>query len=166
MISPIPSLLSLSCPQIYHQARTQSYFIPWYISIPWSRVKPRVLHSPSTAYTEYCIHCVLPHSMIDCLPLPASLSYFSRPYCTKFFTFAHWWVHQWIVSQLVSRFPPELAPPDWPPSSTHPVSLNHILQVYLQACSITVSKYISKLARSWLTSASQNSVDYSPQVYD
>jgi len=44
---------------------------------------------PSTAYTEYCIHRVLHHPKIDCLPLPASLSSLSRPCCTQFSTFPH-----------------------------------------------------------------------------
>jgi len=43
----------------------------------------------NTAYTEYCIHCVLHHPKIDCLPLPASLSSLSRPWCPQFSTFPH-----------------------------------------------------------------------------
>ena len=42
----------------------------------------RVQHTPSTAHTEYCIHRVLHHPKIDCLPLPASLSSLSGPCCT------------------------------------------------------------------------------------
>jgi len=68
MISPIPSLISLSCPQLYHHLRTQSSVIALYLSMAWSRVNTeysinRVQHTPSTAYIEHSIHWVLywPH---------------------------------------------------------------------------------------------------------
>jgi len=47
ILSPIPSHLSLSCPQLYHHLRTQRWVITHYLSMPWSRVN-----------TEYCIHWV------------------------------------------------------------------------------------------------------------
>jgi len=52
-----------------------------------------------------------------------------------------------------------------PPPSTHQISLDHGLQVYLHTRSITASKCISKLARSRPPSASPNSLDHGPQVY-
>jgi len=77
MISPISSYLSLSCAQLNHHLRTWSSVIPVYLSMQWSWVNAkycihRVLHTPSTAYTEYYIHGVLHHPNIDCLPPPAS----------------------------------------------------------------------------------------------
>jgi len=77
MISPISSDLCLSFAQLYHLLRTRSYVIPFNLSMQSSWVKAgcsihRVLHTPSTAYTEYCIHRVLHHPKIDCLLPPAS----------------------------------------------------------------------------------------------
>jgi len=102
-----------------------------------------ILHTPSTACTEYCILCVLHQPIMDCLPLPASLSSLGRPCCTQYPTFPQLGINQYIDSQLPLRLPPELLP-----SSTPPISLDHALQVYFQTRLITVSKCISKLA--WL----------------
>jgi len=107
----------------------------------------QVQYTPSIAYTEYSIHCVLQHPNINCLPLLASLSSFGRPCCTQFSTFPQLCVNQWIQSQLLSRFLPDLPPPDCPPPSPPPFSLDHGLQVHLQTCSITGSKCVSKLTR-------------------
>jgi len=141
MICPIPSHLSPSRHQLYHHLRTQRYVIPLNPSMPWSRVNTEysihwVQHTQSTAYTEYCIHCGLHHPKIDCLPLPASVSWLGRPCCTQISTFPQLWVNQWMESQLPSRLPP-----DWPPPSTPPISLDHGLPVHLQCSSITASKF-------------------------
>jgi len=69
----------LSRPHLSRHLRTSSAVIHLYLSMPWSRVNTeysihRIQHTPSTAYTEYCEHCVLHHLMIDSLPLPTSLS--------------------------------------------------------------------------------------------
>jgi len=75
---PISSHLSLSRPELYPHIRTRSYFIPLNLCMQWVWVNTeysihRVLHSPSTVHTVYCIHSVPLHPKIDCLPLPASL---------------------------------------------------------------------------------------------
>jgi len=101
-------------------------------------------HTPSTVHTEYCIHRVLHHPKIDCLPLPASLSALSGPCCTQFFTFPRLRVNQWIESQLLSHLPPDLLPPDRPLQSTPAISIDHSLSVLLQTRSITASKCISE----------------------
>jgi len=154
-ITPLPSHLSLSFPQFYHHLRTRSQVMPLYLSMPWSRVNAeysihRVPHTPSTSLSK-----------IDCLPLPASLSYLGRPCCSQFATFTQLRVNQWIESQLPSRLPPELLPLDWPPPSTPPISLDHGLQVHLQTRPITASKF----APSWHPSASPNSLDDSLQLH-
>jgi len=64
MVSPISSHLSRSRPQVYHHLRTRSYVIALNLSMPWSRVNTKnslhwIQHTPSTAYTAYCIHRVL-----------------------------------------------------------------------------------------------------------
>ena len=64
MNSPIPSHLSLSCPQFYYHLRTQSSVMPFYLSMLWSTVnteysKHRVQHTPSSAFTEYSMHWVM-----------------------------------------------------------------------------------------------------------
>ena len=153
--------------------------------MPWSRVNTeysinRVQHTPSKAYTEYCIHNILHHPKIDCLPPPASLSAFSGPCCTQFSTFPELLVNQWIESHLPLHMPPDLPPPDslppdWPPSdqsppdwlppSTCPILIDHGLQVnlwahsisasvHLQTRSITASECMSQFIRSRPPSAS------------
>jgi len=108
--------------------------------------------TPRTAYTEYCIHHVLHHPIIDCLLLPASLSTLSAIVSTQLSTFPQLQVNQWTESQHPLRLPPELPPPDWPcpdwpPPITPPISLDHGLQVHLQTCWITTCNCISNLAR-------------------
>jgi len=49
--------------------------------------------------------------------------------------------NQWIESQLPSCLPPELPPPDWPSRSTHPISLDHGLQVYPPTRSMTCYRF-------------------------
>ena len=89
--------------------------------------------TPSTAYNDYCIHCVLHHANTNCLPLPASLSSVGRPCCTEFSTFPPLRVNQWIQSQLPSRLPSRTT-----------------------ASRLTAPRYCSNLARSWPPSASLN----------
>jgi len=188
MISPISSHLFSSRPQLYHHLRTQSYVIPLYFSMLWSRVNDkysihwtqhtpstaftkysihRVLHTPSTAFTEYSIHWVLrtPHtaSSQHRLSLAPSQS-LRRPSCTQFSTFPQLQVNRWIESELLSRLPPKLRPPDWPSPSTPPISLDHGLQVHLQPRSITISECISKFTPWRPASESPNTLDYSLQV--
>jgi len=124
----------------------------------------QVQHTPSTAYTEYCIHRVLHHPNIDCLPLPASLSSLGRPCCTQFSTFPQLRVNQWIESQLPSCLPPALQPPDWPPPSTAPNSLDHGLKVHLHTRSITASQYISEFTQYRSPIASPTSLDHGLKV--
>ena len=118
--------------------------------MPWSRINTDcsihwVQHTPSTAHIEYCIHRILHHPKIDCLPLPASLSALSRPCCTQFSTFPRLRVKQWIESQLLSHLPPNLPPSDQLPPSTPRILIDHGLQVQLQTRSITASKCISEI---------------------
>jgi hypothetical protein len=103
---------------------------------------PRVQY---TLITAYIVHCIIPRWTV--LLLPVSLPSLGRPCCTQFFTLLQIWGQRWIESQLLSRLPPELLPPDWPPPSIAPISLDNSLQVHFQTCSITASKFISKLAR-------------------
>jgi hypothetical protein len=153
-----------------------------------------VQHAPSTGYIEYSIRLVLftpvlHHPMIDCLPLPASVSAFSRPCCTKFSTFSHLQVNQWIKFQLPSHMPtnlppadslpqyslhPDWLPPHWPPadqlnpdhpaSSFPPIMIGHGLQVYLPHCSIMASKCISKFIRSLPPNSSPTLLNHSLQL--
>jgi len=120
----------------------------------------QVLHTPSTASAEYCIHRVLHHPKIDFLSLPGTPSSLGRACCTQFNKFSQLGINQRIESQLPSRLIPELQPP-----STSPISLERGLQVHLQTRSITASRCISHLAPSWPPSASPNSHDHSLQVY-
>ena len=92
--------------------------------------------------------------MIDCLPLPASLSPLGRPCFTQFSTFPQLRVKQWIESPLPLRLPPKLPPADWPPPCTPPTLHDYGLQNQ----SITTSKCIPKLARSRTRSASLSSL--------
>jgi len=64
-----------------------------------------VQHTLNIAYTKYCIH-----SMIDYLPLPASLSSLEGPWCTQFCTLPPLQVNQWIESSLLSRLLSDLPP--------------------------------------------------------
>jgi len=52
-----------------------------------------------------------------------------------------------------------------PHSSTHPISLNQVLLVHIQICSIVAFKCISKLTELQLPSASPNLLDHGNQVY-
>jgi len=132
--------------------------------MPWSIVHTKysihpVQHTLSTAYTEYCLYCVLQYTKINCLPHPPSLSTLGRPCCTQFCTFAHVRVNHWIESQLPSHLHPELPPPEWLPPSSLPILLDYGLQVHLQSRSITATMAIPKLARlqprSWHTNGSK-----------
>jgi len=151
MISLISSDLSLSQPQLYQHLRTWSYVIAHNLSMPWSWVN-----------TDYSIHWVLHHPKIDSLLLPASLisHLLGRPSCTQFSTFPQWRVNQWIESE----FPPHLFPnpprPVQTPPSTPTLSIDHGLQVHLQICSGTASKWIAEFTRSRPPSASPHSLDH------
>jgi len=125
----------------------------------------RVQHTLSTAYTEYYIHRALHHPYTDCLPLPASLSSRSRPCCTQFSSFPKLQHNQWIESQLLWRLPLILPPPDWPPPSTAPISLDHGLQVHRQTRLITIFESILKFTWWWPPSVSPLSLDHNLQVY-
>jgi len=128
--------------------------------------------------------------MIDCHPLPASLSALSRPWCSQFSTFPQSWVNHWIDSQLPSDIPPNVLPPDWPPPdflrpdslpadwppsdqsppdhprpSTPPILIDHGLQVYLWTCSTSASKCISEFTWSRPPSASPISLVCGLQVH-
>ena len=125
----------------------------------------RVQHIPSTSYTECCKHCIPHHPRIHCLPLLASLWCHGRQCCIQFTTFQKLQVNQWTESQLPLHLPSELLPPDRPPPSTSPISLDHGLQVYLQTCSITAPECICNPA--WLRppSASSNLHNHGLQVF-
>jgi len=112
----------------------------------------RVQHTPSTAYTAYCI---IPRSTVTSSQPFSSLG---RPCCTQFSTFAQLRVNQWIKSPLPSHLPSELTTSRlttskyssnlarwWPPSASSNL-LKHGLQVQLQTRSIVASKCISKVA--------------------
>jgi hypothetical protein len=58
----------------------------------------RVEHVQSTALTEYCIHHILHHPEIDCLPVPASLWYRRRICCFYLSTFLQLHVNQYMES--------------------------------------------------------------------
>jgi len=136
------------------------------------------MHIPNTAYTEYCIHRVLhtlsttyteyyiiPKFTVFHSQAVSHLSSLGGPCCTKLSIFPQLQVNQWIESQLPSGLPPNPLHPDrplphWPPPSTPLISIDHGLQVHLQTCSITASKYISKLAQSRPTRISLTSRDY------
>jgi len=189
MISPISSHLSLSLPSPKNTKLSHPYLSlhAMIMSYQWVQHSPstaytkycvhQVLHTPSTAYTEYCIHRVLHHPKIDCLSLPASLSSLGGPYCTQLSTFPRLRVNQWIECLVPSHLPPDLPFPDWPPSSTPPILIDHGLQVHIPTrliiaskCIsefnlISASKCISKLARLRPPSASLSSLDHDFQVH-
>ena len=165
MICRVTSPLSPPGPQLYCHLRTWSQAIPLSLSMRWSRVNTehsihRVLYTPSTLYTGYCIYRILHHLKIDCLPLPASLPALSGPCCTQFSTFPQLRVDQWIESRLPSHMPPRLPPPDslppdWPPSDqSPPILIDHGHQVHLQTRSMTAYKCILEFTRSRPPSAS------------
>jgi len=54
------------------------------------------------------------------------------------------------------RLPLNLAPPDWLPPCTTPISLHHGLQILLQTQLIMASEFISNLAWSWAGSESRS----------
>jgi len=170
MISPISSHPSLSRPQLYHYIRTHRAVIPLYLSMPSTWVN-----------TEYSIHRVLHHTMINILPLPASLSSLGRPSCTEVSTFQWSWV--WPMNRAsapvrtVSRYTAFRSttakciskPVWWWPPSVSPNSLNHSFQVRtingLQTRSITAYKCILKFTQSQAVSASPNSLYHGLQVH-
>jgi len=132
--------------------------------MPWSWV-----------HTKYSIHQVLHHPMIDFLPLPASLSSLGGPCCTQLSTFPRSWV--WPMNRVsapgappFNRLPSTASkyssnlPGSWP-SSGSPNSLDYILQVHLQTCSITASKCISEFTWSRPPSVYPNSLDHGLQVH-
>jgi len=108
--------------------------------------------------TECSIHQVLHHSMMDCLPLPASFSYLGG--CTQLCAFQQLRTNQSIECQL-----PSCLPPDLPPPSTPSISIGHGLLVYLPTHSITASKCISEFTRSQPANASPNLLEHSLQVH-
>jgi len=114
--------------------------------MPWSWVD-----------TEYSIHQVLHHSMINCLLLPANFT--SLGGCARLSTFSQLRINQWIESQPPSRLPPDLLPP-----STSPILIDHGLQVYLPTCSPTASKCISEFTRCRPPSVSPNTLDHGLRV--
>jgi len=124
----------------------------------------RVQHTPSTAYTEDCIHWVLHLSTIHRLPIPASFASLGKPYWTQISKFPWLPGKKWIESQLLSHLPPDLPPADRPPPCTASISIDQGLQVHLQSRSITTSKFISKLAQSRPPSASPNWLYHQLQV--
>ena len=164
----------------------------------WSKVyteysRHRVQYTPSTAFTEYCIHCVLHHPKIDCLPLPASL--ISRQ--TLLYSILYICT---ITSYPINRVSAPVAPPsqtyllhidrllvflqcrlilaskvhlqtrsivafDHGLQSASPNSLDHGLQMHLHTRSITAAKFISNLARLRPPSASPNSFNQGFQLH-
>jgi len=132
----------------------------------YNRIQP----TPSTAYTEYCIHWVLhtpsAASSQDWLsPAASQLSSLGGPYWTQLTTFPRLRVNQWIASRLPSHLPPDLPPPDRPPASTPPISIHHGIQVHLQTRLITASKCIFEFTQSCTPIASPNSLDQGLQVH-
>ena len=88
----------------------------------------QVQHSPSTAYTEYCIirRLTFSHSQ------PVShLSSLGGPCCPQFSTIWQLWISKWIQSQLPSCLHSDVPPPDRPPPSTPPNSIDYGLDVHL-----------------------------------
>ena len=126
MISPISSDLSLSCAQLYHHLRTRSNVIPLYLSVPWSSLN-----------TEYSVHQVQHHPMIDSLPRPASFPSLGGWGCTKLSTLPQSRVNKSIGSQQPLRLTPHR--PLW---STPPKSLDHSLLVHLQTRSISLAVHL------------------------
>jgi len=124
----------------------------------------RVQHSPSAAYIEYCIHCILHRPNMDCLPLPASLSSLGRTCCTQVCTFPQLWVNKSVESQLPSHLTPELPTPVWPPPSPPPILQDCGLQVHLQTRSMPASKCTSKLTLSQPPRVFPNLHNYGLQV--
>ena len=110
--------------------------------MPWSKV-----------HTEYSIHWVRRHPMMDCHPLAASLTCLRRPCCPQFSTSPQLRGNLWIESHLLSRLPPEPRPQHWPSPSLPAISFDHGLQV----CTIMASKCMSKLAPWQSRSASLSS---------
>jgi len=158
MISPISSHFSLSCPQLYHHLRTHSWVIPRYFSMPWSWVN-----------TEYSVHQLLHHPMVNILPLPASVS--SLGGCTQLSTFPPLRIHKWIVSAPIEHPSPSTASRyfsnvdwSWPPSVS-PNTLNYGFQVHRWVHSISASKCIANPARSWPQGASLSSLDLGLQMH-
>ena len=98
--------------------------------------------TPSTAYTEYYIHCVLASSHDRLSPAP-SQSLISRQ--TMLYSILY-------ISTITSYTMNRVSAPVAPPSRT-------------TASRLTAPKYYCNLARSWPPSASPNSLDHSLQVY-
>jgi len=147
MISPIPSHLSLSCPQLNCHLRTRSEVIALYLSMPWWWVNTEyrihwVQHTPSTPYSAYCI-------------IPRSTVSHSQP------------VSQLLADHVVldSLHSDNSECTNESSLSSRRASLpNYHLQidrllVLPQSLSIMASKCISKLAQSQPPSVSLNSHD-------
>jgi len=155
---PISSHLSLSHPQLYHHLRTPRYVIPRYLSMPWSWVNIEysihwVLHIPSTAYTEYCIHRGLQYPKINCLLLLGS-SHLSA---------------NLVVLNCLHSNNYNLTNKSSPISChasllLYPLQINH-LQVLLQSQSIMASKLIPQLTQWWPQHESLSLLNHGLHVY-
>jgi hypothetical protein len=133
---------------------------------------------------------MLHHPKNHCLPLPASLSAHNRPCCTTFSSFQQLQLNQWLECQLPSHMPADLPPPDslpsdslppdWlppdrPPSdqlpqdqlppNTHPIMIDHALQVYLLTRLIFTAKIISESMQFRHSSALPNTLNHCRQVH-
>jgi len=142
-----------------------------------------VQHTPSTAYTKYRIQWVQHPAKIVCLPFILIIT--SWPLNTASDTSMTPYTidcHQPVLHENPMAMSPCHIPTvgsyltdDWslsswhamhqPHSSTHPISLNQVLLVHIQTCSIVAFKCISKLTELQLPSASPNLLDHGNQVY-
>jgi len=133
----------------------------------------RVQHTRRTAYTEYSIHRVQYPCKIVCLPFilmitswrlnVASASGMLLPESSKVKSHCHIATDASKLTDeksLRTRRAVHRLPP-----TTRPNSLDHRLQVYLQIRLIMASKCISKFARSRPPSASPNSLDLALQLH-
>jgi len=129
----------------------------------------RVQHTPSTAYTEFSIHQVQHPSKIVCLPFILSITSWALNVASASGVSLHvsWEVKSHcpipvVASELTdekslrTRCTGHRLPP-----STRPNSLDYVLQVHSQTCSITASKF----ALWWRTSASTHWLDHCLQVH-
>jgi len=136
----------------------------------------RVQHTPSTAYTEYSIHRVqhtLSIALKDWLSSLHSHDYELTPECS--FSFRHASIHDrppsasspWELKGNVTLSHSHGCELTnwWNTVSAHSAPSIDRLQELVQSCSITASKWISKLARLRPPSASINSLNHGLQVH-
>jgi hypothetical protein len=139
--------------------------------------------TPSTAFTEYSIHRVQHTSKIVCLPFVLMITSWppnvARASTVPPYTIDRHWPARHHRSRVKSpcHIPTVVCviTDEYDlstqravhrlPLSTHPNSLHHGLQVYLQTRSITASKCMYTLAWSRHPSASPNSLDHGLQVH-